>query len=178
MGRDKALLPWRETTLLDHAIARLRAVAEEVVLLGGDTTRYAGRGLPVVADARPGYGPLAGVLAGLEHLPGRGGVFLAVDLPRVPAALLAYLLDRAHGHDAVVPVSAAGREPLCAVYGPGCAEPIRRRLERGERSMTCFWPDVRVLEVELRTELGFGEPEQIFLNVNSPEDYDLARRER
>jgi hypothetical protein len=44
--------------------------------------------------------------------------------------------------------------------------------------MTCFWPDVRVLEVEVRSELGFGEPERIFLNVNSPGEYERAQREQ
>jgi len=178
MGGDKALLPWGNTTLLDHAIARMRAVVPELLLLAGEATRYADRGLPVVADACPDGGPLSGLLGGLDHVPGGGGIFLAVDVPRVPEALLRHLLQSAGNHDAVVPVSPAGPEPLCAVYGPGCAEPIRRRLAAGERKMTCFWPDVRVLQLEIRTEMGFGPPERIFLNVNSPEEYELARRQR
>ena len=178
MRADKALLPWAGATLLDHAIARLQAVADDLLLLAGDATRYADRGLPVVADAHPDGGPLSGVLAGLDHLPGQGGIFLAVDVPLVPAALLRHLLGHAGDYDAVVPVSPSGPEPLCAVYGPGCAAPIRRRLTAGDRKMTCFWPDVRVLQVEVRSEMGFGPPERIFLNVNSPEEYELARRQR
>jgi molybdenum cofactor guanylyltransferase len=178
MGRDKASLPWAGTTLLDHAIARVRAaVPGEVVLLAGDSGRYADRKLTVLADAYPDAGPLSAILAGLEHTPGGGGLFLAVDLPAVPTSLLRHLVALRGDRDAVVPVSASGPEPLCAVYGPGCADPIRRRLAAGERKMTCFWPDVRVRLVEIRASMGHGSPERIFLNVNSPEDYDRARDE-
>lgn len=177
MGPDKALLPWAGTTLLDHAIARVRAVVPEVVVLAGERDRYAERGLTVVADAIAGAGPLAGVLAGLDHVRGEGGLFLAVDVPHVPETLLRHLLECAAGYDAVVPISPTGPEPLCAAYGPGCAEPIRRRLAAGERKMTCFWPDVRVRLVEVRADMGFGPPGRIFLNVNAPEDYERARQE-
>ncbi len=103
--------------------------------------------LPVEPDLARGVGPLAGVLTGLTAAPGRPGLFLAVDLPHVPVGLLRRLVERAEDGDAVVPVSPRGPEPLCAVYGPGCLEPIRRRIAAGDFKMTAFWPDVRVLEL-------------------------------
>ena len=174
MGRDKALLPWGSGTLLDHALDRLRSVCSEVCILGGREPRYADRGVPVLLDGVPGGGPLAGVAAGLESSGGRPGLFLAVDLPLVPASLLRRLLELASGLDAVVPVTDDGPQPLCAVYGPACLAPIRRRLEAGERKMTCFWPDVRVrqaLSVELS---GYGDPALVFRNLNTLEDYEGA----
>jgi len=174
MGRDKALLPWGAATLLDHAIGLLRDVVADVAILAGEHARYGDRGVPVVADAIANAGPLSGILAGLDHAGGGGGLFLAVDVPRVPVALLRHLLELCVGCDAVVPLSAAGPEPLCAVYGPACREPIRRRLAAGERKMTCFWPDVRVRMLAADGLAAFGEPERIFLNVNAPDDYTRA----
>jgi molybdopterin-guanine dinucleotide biosynthesis protein A len=178
MGRDKALLPWGGTDLLGHALARLGGLTDDVRILCGPRLRYAGRGVPVVADGIEDAGPVAGILAGLEAADGRTGIFLAVDLPLVPIPLLAHLAAHAPGFDAVVPVSPRGIEPLCAVYGPACLEPVRRRVEAGERKMTAFWPDVRVREVGPDELLAFGEPEALFQNVNAPEDYTsvLARR--
>ena len=170
MGCDKALLAWGGTDLLGHAVARLRAVAGDVRILCGPGPRYGDRGLPLALDLVSGAGPLAGVLTGLAAVPGRAGLFLAVDLPHVPVALLARLVARAEGWDAVVPVSPVGPEPLCAVYGPGCREPIRRRMAAGDFKMTGFWPEVRVLEVgpgELRE---FGDPGKMFRNLNTPTD--------
>ncbi len=172
MGRDKALLPWEGTTLLEHTLERLRAVCGEVRLLCGPSARYADYGVPLVLDPPGDAGPLGGVLAGLESLThaAQVGLFLAVDVPRVPAALLAHLLEAAAGFDAVLPVGEPGAEPLCAVYGRACLEPIKRRLAAGERRMSCFWPDVRLRRVEGDELRRFGDPLALFANLNTPRD--------
>ena len=170
MGRDKALLPWAGADLLDHAVARLRAVADDVRILCGPAMRYVERGVPVEPDLVPGAGPLGGVLTGLAAAEGRAGLFLAVDLPHVPVALLAGLVERVGAWDAVVPVSPRGVEPLCAVYGPGCREPMRRRRDAGDFRMTGFWPEVRVLELGPAELREFGDPGEMFRNLNTPED--------
>ena len=174
MGRDKALLPWAGGDLLAHALARLRQVVPEVRILSGGERRYAERGVPVDTDAVLGQGPAAGLLAGLEAVAGRAALLLAVDLPLVPTALLLRLLELAPGFDAVVPVSPRGVEPLCAAYGPGCLEPLRRRVAAGQLAMTSIWPDVRVRRLEPDEVAAFGPPERIFLNVNGPFDYEAA----
>jgi molybdopterin-guanine dinucleotide biosynthesis protein A len=170
MGRDKALLPFGSTTLLDHAVSRLRHVCDEVRILCGPERRYEGHGAAVVVDAIRDAGPLGGVYSGLETLGGGAALFLAVDLPDVPEELLARLLALASGWDAVVPVHSAGEEPLCAVYSFACLEPIRRRLDAGQRKMTSFWPDVRVRSMNDDEIAAFGDPRHSFRNVNSPED--------
>jgi molybdopterin-guanine dinucleotide biosynthesis protein A len=172
MGCDKALLPWGETDLLGHALARLRAVAHDVRILCGPGRRYFDRGVPVETDLVPDAGPLAGVLAGLAAATGRPGLFLAVDLPRVSVALLARLLALAEQADAVVPLSSRGPEPLCAVYGPRCLEPIRRCVAAGELKMTSFWPGLRVREVRPEELAPFGDPDDLFRNLNTPADLE------
>jgi molybdopterin-guanine dinucleotide biosynthesis protein A len=175
MGRDKAELPWGETDLLGHAIARLRTVAGDVRVLSGPERRYSDRGVPVEVDPAPDLGPLGGLLAALEATSGGDVLLLGVDLPLIPPALLARLIELAPGFDAVVPVSARGPEPLCALYGAACREPAQRRVSSGDLKMTAFWPDVRVREVGPSEARAFGEPDELFLNVNAPDDYERAR---
>ncbi len=168
-------MPWQDEDLLGHALARLRAVSGELRILPGPQPRYLERGLPVDLDLLDDAGPLAGVLAGLSAVPGRTGLFLAVDLPFVPVALLQRLLQLAREADAVVPESARGVEPLCAAYGPGCLDPVRRRVAAGDLKMTSFWPAVRVRRLGRVEMAAFGDPELLFLNVNDPADYRKAR---
>ena len=175
MGRDKALLPWGGGDLLDHAIARLAAAVRDVAILCGPSARYAGRGLPLVPDLGVDEGPIAGLAAGLAHAAGRPVLLLAVDLPLVPVALLRALAEALPGHDAVVPVSPRGREPLCAAYGPACLAPIEARRAVGDRRMTAFWPDVRVREWTGPEVARFGDPEALFLNLNTDADLTRAR---
>jgi len=174
MGQDKALLPWGETDLLGHALARLRRVTDDVRILCGPSPRYADRGVPVVVDRLADAGPIAGIVAALEECKGRPGLFVAVDLPLVPVTLFAHLAGLGVSWDAVVPVSARGPEPLCAMYAPSCLEPILRRVAAGERRMTSFWPDVRVLELGPPELQAFGAPEAFFRNLNTPGDLEDA----
>jgi molybdopterin-guanine dinucleotide biosynthesis protein A len=170
MGRDKALLPWGGATLLDHALDRLRRICGRVFILAGPDRRYEDHGAPVLLDSARGAGPLAGLVAGLAQLGDEPGLFLAVDLPEVPVALLAHLVARAAAADAVVPLSTGGPEPLCAAYGKACLAPARRRLAAGEFKMTSFWPDVRVAQVSPDEWGRFGPPETLFRNLNTPND--------
>lgn len=177
MGRDKALLPWGEGTLLDHAVRRLRACCDDIRILCGPEERYLDQGLAVHADHFADAGPLAGVHAGLAALPGADdlGLFLAVDLPFVPAELLRALAEAAAGHDAAVPVGRLGPQPLSAAYRAACRAAVEARLLEGERRVTSFWPDVRVKEMG-DAEIGlFGEPARLFLNLNEPHDLAHAR---
>jgi molybdopterin-guanine dinucleotide biosynthesis protein A len=161
---------------LDHTLSRLEEICGVVRILSGAERRYVDHGVPVDADAVAGAGPLGGVYTGLRHLNAETpGIFLAIDLPLIPASLLGRLLTFAPGFDAVVPVTAAGPEPLCAVYAAACLEPIRRRLDRGERKMTCFWPDVRVRAVTEEELADFGDPAELFRNVNTAGDYEALR---
>lgn len=174
MGRDKALLSWEGTTLLDHAIARLRESCDGVRLLSGPEPRYADRGLPVDTDLVRDVGAIAALHTALERAQG-GALLLAVDLPHVPVALLRRLVELVRDFDAVVPVSPGGPEPLCAAYGPACREAVRRALDRGAYKLTAFWPEVHVREVSLNELEAYGDPSAMFTNVNTPEDYEQAR---
>ena len=176
MGRDKALLPWDEVTLLDHAVRRLEACCDDVRILCGPELRYTDRGLPTDVDAVPGAGALGGILTGLQALHEGLGLFLAIDVPRVPAALLRRLIELSEGFDAVVPVSPTGPEPMCAVYGPGCLEPVRRQVTAGELRIIDFWSKVRLREVRTEELAVFGDPATLFVNVNTPEEYAASRR--
>jgi molybdopterin-guanine dinucleotide biosynthesis protein A len=175
MGRDKALLPWGDTDLLGHTLARLAAAgASEVRILSGARPRYSERGVAVDIDPAPERGPMGGLLAALEAARGRPALLLGVDLPLVSSDLLRHLLALDPGADAVVPFCPRGPEPLCAVYGAGCLEAVRRHLAAGDLQMTSLRGDVRVREVGPDQLAAFGDPDRLFLNVNAFADYERA----
>jgi molybdopterin-guanine dinucleotide biosynthesis protein A len=174
MGRDKALLSWGDATLLDHAIARLRQVTDDVRVLCGPEPRYADRSLPLVVDLPGPASALVGLLSALAAAPDRTCLLLAVDLPNVTPALLHALT--VGGGDAVVPVGPSGPEPLCAAYRGACAEPLRAAIACGDLKMTSFWRDVQVRTIEGEALARLGNPLKLFVNVNLPEEYERATR--
>jgi molybdopterin-guanine dinucleotide biosynthesis protein A len=91
-GVDKAFVGLSGRFLIDHVRGRLAGQAGRIAIsANGDLSRFAGFGLPVVADGDlAGKGPLAGVAAGLGWARREGVAQLLtvpVDTPFVPADL-------------------------------------------------------------------------------------------
>ncbi len=169
MGRDKTLLAAGGESLPERTARRLAAVCAEVAV--ADRGRGLLPGLPSLADG-PGRGPAAGILGAAEAYPGRRLLVLACDLPRVPERLLAALADLREA-DWVVPRWREGVEPLCALYGPAALAALGRRVERGLFALHRLAEEdlaVRILEAEDLAR--FGDPEEIFLNLTAPGDWE------
>ena len=189
-GADKASLVVGGARIIERQLAALATVTEDVRIVSNDPARYATLGVRVIPDRIAGAGPLSGVHAALvdaahhcltggpagDHA--RAGVIvLACDLPFVTAALLealAIAFGTGDEIDAVVPRSARGLEPMCALYATRCAETIRRRIEAGNLELRGLLTEVRVKELRTEGEASFDD-ESVFLNVNTPHDYERAR---
>jgi molybdopterin-guanine dinucleotide biosynthesis protein A len=137
MGRDKALLPYRNTVLAAW-VARQVELAAGSVTLAGAPERYMDIGCPVIADLRPGSGPLAGIETALHHSRSDWNLVVACDMPGVSTRLLADLLDHAAQQDCdcLLPLAAKARpEPLCAVWHRRSLPAVRAALDRGIRKV-------------------------------------------
>lgn len=172
MGRDKAGILVDGEPLVARAAAVLAAVAPEVVV--ADRARGLLPDLPSLPDG-PGRGPAAGLLGAARAFPGRSLLALACDLPLIPRALLEELA-RTEGMDWAVPRRGGRLEPLCALYGPAALAALEARVARGDFALHHLAEEdlaVRILE---ETDLApFGPPDEILLNVNTPEDLEKLR---
>lgn len=179
-GTPKGLLTVGERRLLDRAVDAVTWVIRDMpLLIANDPEAPTWRPeLDTVADTRPGCGTLGGIYTAVTAATGPV-LCVAWDMPFLTAPLLQTLIDRfAEGdRDVVLPESRGRRgiEPLCAVYGPECAAAIARRLDSGDLEAISFHPDVRVDIVPLAEVRTFGDPDELFFNVNTPDD--LARAE-
>jgi molybdopterin-guanine dinucleotide biosynthesis protein A len=177
MGRDKAALELVDgETLAAGAARRLAAVCPEVAL--ADRGRQLVPGLLSLPDG-PGRGPAAGLLGAAHAFPGRPLLALACDLPYVPVALLEELArnDQREGADWALPRWRGGAEPLCALWRPRTLAVLEDRVTRGLYALWSLAAEdqlaVRWLEGDLLAS--FGSPEEMFLNVNTPEELEKAR---
>jgi molybdopterin-guanine dinucleotide biosynthesis protein A len=184
-GADKASLPIGDARIIDRQLAALSAVADDVRIVANDRDRYAGLGVRVIPDAVTERGPLGGLYTALLDASHDRVLVLACDLPFVTAALLQRLVaESGTGQeiDAVVPRSARGLEPLCALYARRCAGLILARIERGELagfeqgdlSVAGLLADIRVLELGPEALAPYDDG-SLFENVNTPHDHARAR---
>lgn len=171
MGRDKAMLPYRGKTLVEHIAARVEAAAGSVALVG-PPERYRELPFPVIPDRFPGCGPLAGIHAALSASGAEWNLIVACDMPAVSVEFLSNLIELAEGsgRDCLVPVSPSGRaEPLCAVYHRACIPAIERALAGSIRKVTDVFGDLRVA--------AFSVPEATwFENLNTPAEWAAHTR--
>jgi molybdopterin-guanine dinucleotide biosynthesis protein A len=133
--------------------------------------------LRVIRDVMRNCGSLGGIYTALTSEPGPVLV-LAWDMPFVTAPLLKALVTESVGFDAYLPESGGPRgvEPLCGVYGPGCASPILMSLAARRFETTSFHSAVRVGTMPANQIRRFGDPRELFFNVNEPTDLERAEK--
>ena len=182
-GGDKTLLALGGRSLLDHVVKRLVPQVGPLALsANGDPARFAGFGLPVLADTVEGYaGPLAGILTGIEwaSIACDAVVTVAGDTPFFPKSMVERLAAAAATKPGAIAVASSGgrRHPTFALWPLGLHDALRRFLvDEDNRRVSTFIDRHDVVEVEFPM-LASGE-QQIdpFFNINTPDDLAIAER--
>jgi molybdopterin-guanine dinucleotide biosynthesis protein A len=183
MGCHKALLPFDGCPLILYMARLLEPLVGSVTVVGPPES-YEPLGLHAIPDDPQSHhagepeppGPLAGITTALSASDAPWNLILACDLPYLSGEWLDLLLARAlqSPADAVIPQTAAGIEPLAAVYRRECAVPLAAALAQGVRKVSDAVGRLRVEFLEAREWSGI-DPEGLALrNMNSPADYDQA----
>jgi molybdopterin-guanine dinucleotide biosynthesis protein A len=174
MGQDKAFLQLGGRTLLERALDLSKNAADGVFIVGS-AAKFAASG-PVVEDIYPGHGPLGGIHAALIQTSTELNLMVAVDLPFLHPSFLRYLIARAHETAAtvVLPKADGRSQPLCALYRRSFAEVAERSLLAGANKIEPLFSQVQthVIEPQEMTRNGFTE--EMFRNLNTPEDWKEA----
>ncbi len=179
MGRSKAALELGGVPMLLRT-ARLvqSALASAAPAVIGNLNEGDAYGLTTVADDWPGAGPLGGIATALRFSRAPWNMVVACDLPYLTKAWLDFLVGRALATqaDAVVPTNTRGAEPLCAMYHKRGETAIRAALQRGVRKVTEGLEEVLVELIDPFEWKAFDSEGLLFKNMNTPEDYEEARR--
>lgn len=180
-GGDKTLMQLGGRTILEHVVERARPqVADLALNANGAPARFAGFGLPVVADVVGGYaGPLAGILTGLEwaaaNAPGCAWLAsFAADAPFLPGDLVSRLRGAAEDRRAVLACAASGgrTHPVFGLWSVDLRDDLRHALvDEDMRKIDAWTARHGVVHVEFP-----AEPVDPFFNVNRPEDLAAAER--
>ena len=178
-GEEKGFLRVGGVPIIERILAALRGQCETIVInANGDPARFAALGCLVVPDTLPDHlGPLAGLLAGFDHVathhPGDSFVLtVPADAPFLPENLVARLEDRRVSDGAAIVRARSGDNAhgVVALWSAGLREDLRRALivER-LRKVGLFAARYPLATVEWSSY-----PLDPFLNVNTPDDLIAA----
>lgn len=178
MGRDKALLELGGEPLLVRTARLVGAVVGKQAVVIGPAVLYRNLKLAVVEDDWPGAGPLGGIATALRVSQAEWNLVVACDLPYLTQTWLEFLAARARQSraDAVLPINFNGAEPLCAMYHKNCESALRSAVKDGVRKVTDGLARVRLERIEPEEWREFDREGSLFKNMNSPADYEEAKR--
>jgi molybdopterin-guanine dinucleotide biosynthesis protein A len=163
--------------IIDRVARALRAATDRVLVISNDPAASSWLpGAEIAGDVLPGRASLIGVHSALVHARG-DAIVVAWDMPFVSPALLTELRARLRpGVSAVIPNGVGGPEAACAAYAAS-ALPHIEELVRNESlklsELLHLLPNAQDMSVD--DVRGFGDPETMFMNVNSPDDLTRAQ---
>ena len=180
-GGDKCLLDLGGKTILERVIERINPQVESLVLsANGDISRFDQFGLPIVADAIPGFvGPLAGILAGLQWAKAKEAAYswivsIPTDTPFIPDNLVISLKKAAFDFncDLTCAVSRGRKHPAVGIWPLTLIDQLESALVKEKIRKIDLWTS-RYNLVEVKFENQTVDP---FFNINNPDDLKEAER--
>ena len=178
-GKTKGLETVGGERILDRVVRVVGEAVGELPLLvaNADDAHEWIEGAVVAKDVIPNCGSLGGIYSVIAR--SRDPVLIvAWDMPFVSLELLKAVIAGTGAFDVFLPESNGplGFEPLCGVYSPTCAGPIKAALDDEDFRTTSFHEHVRVSTLPLSAVTTFGDPDMLFFNVNSPADVAKAEQ--
>ena len=196
LGAEKSLLKFEGKSLICWTAEILSQAADEVIIVARDrrhaerlertifeSNADAGSELSKAFftwDSIPGFGPVAGLEAGMRRARGRLAFATVCDLPFLKSEVIERLFELADvmgGYEAAVPVQPNGFfEPLHSVYDREKMQiACIRALENGERRIHVPLQELCVNHISI-DQLRPLDPDLLsFFNLNTRADLETAR---
>ncbi len=178
---DKCFITLNDKPLIQHAIDNLSNVVDEIIVAARDEQQgeqirdKISNDIVLVFDTLKGFGPLAGILPGLERATSSYSLVIGCDMPFVNRYVVEFLFEVAErgNYDAVVPIWESGMvEQLHAVYKrePMLAA-IRDSIKKGDAKMFNVLSRLKnVNYIPMNTIRDIDTELITFRNINTPEE--------
>jgi len=175
MGRAKAFLPYRGTSIITHIVDLVSKLFSEVLLVTNEPELFDGIEIDTVKDIIPHRGPLGGILSGLLIASYHRSFVMACDMPFVDSALITDMVKKGHNSDMLVLMHDKGIEPLIGVYSKDCINHLEESLFSGKISL-------HEIALGLNTQVMFcsalsNRDKNLlppYFDIDTPQDYTAA----
>jgi molybdenum cofactor guanylyltransferase len=182
-GSDKALAELGGKPVLARTLETIAASDVGCRIVVGDKKNYGRFGVRCIRDRWPGEGPLGGIVTALvRSLADKYGyhwnLIISCDMPFLTAEWLQHLIQHSAESSAevVVPKSAQGFEPLCACWRTTAVGKLQTLFADGVRKVTEAMKQLPMEVLDESVWKRFDNNNRLFWNMNTPADYEQARR--
>lgn len=176
-GRNKSLISFGEIRIFDHIYETFKSLFDHIIIVTNEPESYLEWDATIVSDLFDIRCSLTGLHAGLFYTRTPFAFFSACDTPFLRPDLIKLLITSTTSKDDIVlPKTAAGFEPLCAVYSRRCLAAIENRLRQKKLAIRGIYRKLKVKTVTEKRLRAVDPDLDSFFNVNTPEDLKQARK--
>jgi len=175
-GKNKAFMKVGGRRIIDRLLDIFSDLFAEIIIVTNQPRHFLQWDLTIVTDIFSVRSSLTGIHTGLFYMKNPYGFFSACDTPFLKKELVEILIEQIEQKiDIIMPETAAGFEPLCAIYSKRCLKPAEDHLRANKVKIQWALRSSRIKHIP-ENQLRTVDPElRSFLNINSPQD--LARAE-
>jgi len=177
MGMNKAFIEIEGIPMIQHILSLFEKIFNENIIVTNEKEGFINfKKAKIYRDFIPNRGVLEGLYTGLFYSSFEYSFCVACDMPFINESVIKLLIKKIKDQDVIVPKTNDGLQPLHAIYSKRCLDPIKRIIESGRFRILDFYPFVKVKIIE-EDEFIFLDPKRIsFLNINTPEELNLVRK--
>lgn len=184
MGQAKYRLSFAGETLLQRICRIVQPEVSRILIVAAVDQQIpqSESHIEVLRDEIPDAGPLAGIAQALTYLKttdeGLAAAFVtSCDVPLLKPELIRLLRNQlTEEFDAVVVRDSDYAYPLCAIYRISAAVTAARLIATGQRRAASLPENLRTCWLPLDTIRNVDPNLESFMNCNTPEDYEKAKR--
>jgi molybdopterin-guanine dinucleotide biosynthesis protein A len=174
---NKALLQVEGKPLIQRLVDLLDPIFSELVISSNEPDLYKFTGKKIVQDIYSARGPLAGIHSILKFTNTKMNFIISCDLPLISSQLINYIVNYETMKDIILPVADGKIQQTCGLYSKNILNEVEKLLIESSQKNSKLKGSIYELMDRVPTEivevdkLDFYTPD-IFLNINTPEDYN------
>ena len=167
MKTDKALINFKNTSLIEHQIKLLQSIFNKVII-SANNQKYSFVGVNIIKDDIDSKGPIGGILSALKNSTTDYIFVLSVDLPFMSKEFIESMINNYQNFDITIPVNNGKYEPTCAIYNKTCIPIIEQQIRIKNNKLVDFINLCNTNFIKISTYSSLYS-DKLFLNLNTPD---------
>lgn len=182
MGANKSFLKIGGQTVIERITELMKSIFDTVIIISNTPAEYRFLNLPIFEDVYKGKGPLAGIHSGLKHSVTTKNFIVSCDIPLLNKSTIEYVTGYKTEKEITICRASGYLQPFAGMYSRALLNKIEKILSdnqehinhtsEAERKSCKVMSFIKSSDAEiLNPENIPGYTEDIFMNINTPEEY-------
>ena len=181
IGTNKSFLEINGKPLIQCLTYLLDSIFSEVVISSNEPELFEFLGKKIIKDIFPSRGPVSGIHSALSFTTSEKNFIISCDMPFLSEELIKHLLEYKTNSKILLSKADGRIQPLCGLYSKSVLQEVENLLIESGNPQSNLKGSVYELLSRVKTEFVDVDKlnlyhKNLFLNINTPKDYNLAKK--